>query len=395
MAAASVIHSPVASSGVVYREDLFQSGAKGETRVWSIWVTANQDGSATIYRAHGVEGGKMNETERTIVEGKNIGRGNETTPVQQAIAEAKSTATKKAREGYSAEVETRGVTEAILPMLAHDLTKTTKLPPFPLIIQPKLDGVRMVVHCVREGSLQMTTRTGKDIYFMDHIRDVLVGVMRPGEVLDGELYTPDKTFEEITGIVRKSVKEHSNDEDARSICYHVFDGFVQGYDTQHFIERHKFVQDVLGRINREHPFSSAIVNVSTTLVRTPEEADELHEQNISNGYEGTMYRTPHGPYKVRLRSKDLLKRKDFQTEEYRIVGSEEADGRDIGTVIWVVETSRGVQFRVRPRGSLEVRRRWWRERASYIGKLLTVRFQNLTEGGVPRFPVGIAIRDYE
>lgn len=338
----------------------------------------------------------MNETERTIAEGKNIGKSNETTPVQQAIAEAKSTATKKAREGYSTEVESRGVTEAILPMLAHDLTKTTKLPPFPMYIQPKLDGVRMVVHCVKEGSLQMTTRTGKDVYFMDHIRDVLSGVMRPGEVLDGELYTPDKTFEEITGIVRKSVREHSKDEDARSICYHVFDAFtLGGGEATPFRERTRFVQEVLGRINREHPFSSAIINVPTNLVRTSTEADELHEQNVSNGYEGTMYRTLGGAYKIRLRSKDLLKRKDFQTEEYKIVGAEEADGRDIGTVIWVVETEGGVVFRVRPRGSLDLRRQWWRGRTTYIGKLLTVRFQNLTEGGVPRFPVGIAIRDYE
>jgi DNA ligase-1 len=383
------------SNNVVYREDLYQSGAKGETRVWSIWVTDNRDGSATIYRSHGVQGGKMNETERTITEGKNIGRSNETTPVEQAIAEAKSTATKKAREGYSAEIESRGLTEAILPMLAHDLTKTTKLPPFPLYIQPKLDGVRMVVYCEKEGSLKMTTRTGKDVFFMDHIRDVLVGVMRSGEVLDGELYTPDRTFEEITGIVRKSVKEHSKDDDTRSISYHVFDGFVVGKDACPFKERFAFVEEVIGRISREHSSAESIIRVPTALVRNAGEADELHEQNVSNGYEGTMYRTPMGPYKIRLRSKDLLKRKDFQTEEYRIIGAEEADGRDIGTVIWVVETDGGTEFRVRPRGSLEIRRKWWRDREGYIGKRLTVRFQNLTEGGIPRFPVGIAIRDYE
>jgi DNA ligase-1 len=152
---------------------------------------------------------------------------------------------------------------------------------------------------------------------------------------------------------------------------------------------------MIGRISREHPFAESIIRVPTTLVRNTGEADELHEQNVSNGYEGTMYRTPMGPYKIRLRSKDLLKRKDFQTEEYRIVGAEEADGRDIGTVIWVVETDDGTEFRVRPRGSLEIRRKWWRDRDGYIGKRLTVRFQNLTEGGIPRFPVGIAIRDYE
>jgi len=32
---------------------------------------------------------------------------------------------------------------------------------------------------------------------------------------------------------------------------------------------------------------------------------------------------------------------------------------------------------------------------NYIGKQLTVRAQELTNEGIPRFPVGISIRDYE
>ena len=31
----------------------------------------------------------------------------------------------------------------------------------------------------------------------------------------------------------------------------------------------------------------------------------------------------------------------------------------------------------------------------YIGKMLSVRYQEMTDSNVPRFPVGIAIRDYE
>ena len=32
---------------------------------------------------------------------------------------------------------------------------------------------------------------------------------------------------------------------------------------------------------------------------------------------------------------------------------------------------------------------------SVIGKMLTVRFQGFTGGNIPRFPVGVSIRDYE
>jgi hypothetical protein len=30
-----------------------------------------------------------------------------------------------------------------------------------------------------------------------------------------------------------------------------------------------------------------------------------------------------------------------------------------------------------------------------VGKQLTVRYQGLTNGGVPRFPIGVSVRDYE
>jgi DNA ligase-1 len=50
---------------------------------------------------------------------------------------------------------------------------------------------------------------------------------------------------------------------------------------------------------------------------------------------------------------------------------------------------------VRPEGTLEVRRKFLEEKDRYIGKQLTVRFQNLTALGIPRFPVGVVVRDYE
>ena len=31
----------------------------------------------------------------------------------------------------------------------------------------------------------------------------------------------------------------------------------------------------------------------------------------------------------------------------------------------------------------------------FVGKMLTVRYQGMTNGDVPRFPVGVIVRDYE
>ena len=64
-------------------------------------------------------------------------------------------------------------------------------------------------------------------------------------------------------------------------------------------------------------------------------------------------------------------------------------------MVWIVETENGQEFRVRPEGTRELRREWFENGDDYIGEMLTVKFFELTDDGVPRFPVGIAIRDYE
>jgi DNA ligase-1 len=56
----------------------------------------------------------------------------------------------------------------------------------------------------------------------------------------------------------------------------------------------------------------------------------------------------------------------------------------------------GEQFTVRPRGSLEKRREMYNDGDTFLNKKLTVRYQELDPTtGIPRFPVGIEIRDYE
>ena len=59
------------------------------------------------------------------------------------------------------------------------------------------------------------------------------------------------------------------------------------------------------------------------------------------------------------------------------------------------ETRNGRVFNVRPKGTVAQRQTWYTNGKSFVGKALTVRFQELTDEGVPRSPVGIAIRDYE
>jgi len=134
--------------------------------------------------------------------------------------------------------------------------------------------------------------------------------------------------------------------------------------------------------------------VETTLVMLRDHVPMMHEKHVKEGHEGTMIRDKDSVYEVGQRSNYLLKFKDFQTEEYPIVDVKEGTGREKGTAIWVCKVGEQ-HFSARPEGTLEVRRKFLEEKDKYIGKQLTVRFQNLTALGVPRFPVGVVVRDYE
>ena len=246
----------------------------------------------------------------------------------------------------------------ILPMLANKWEERQKYITEPFYVQPKLDGVRLLVS--KDGCF---SRTGKPVQGVEHLAKGL----GDGEYLDGECYAPNKTFEEITSMFKMNPK---------SLEFHIFDYFNLNEPNLTFEERMKRV------------------TIDTFLVKNKTDVQRYHDMFVRDGHEGIMIREASSTYEVGKRSNYLLKYKAFQTEEYPIVDVKEGTGREKGTAIWVCRTGEQ-HFSVRPEGTLEVRRKFLEEKEKYIGKQLTVRFQNLTTLGVPRFPVGVVVRDYE
>jgi DNA ligase-1 len=147
-----------------------------------------------------------------------------------------------------------------------------------------------------------------------------------------------------------------------------------------------------------HNFIEKSQNEHICFVKTEEVLNITDFKNafnnyVSEGYEGIMLRSKDGNYVCNYRSSHLLKYKQFIENEYRIVGFSEGTGRDTGTVIWKCINSDGNIFNVRPRGSIQNRTEMFNNGNSYIGKLLTVIYQELSENNIPRFPVGKCIRD--
>ncbi len=364
---------------------LHGEASNGKTKVWSIQVR-EQDGCGIIQTIRGFLGGKMQVNEKIISIGKNVGKKNETTPYQQAVLESQSAWTKMTESGYSPiQQQQQQLTTnkksidiaAPLPMLAHDYNKRGKSAKFPCYVQPKLDGVRAV------GQNGLFSRARKPFAHLDHI----VNELPSDIILDGELYTNKLTFQEIVGLVKKETLSSEDAKKQLQIKYYVYDII----SDKPYAERNRDLLDLFHTHAFEH-----LVLVQTETCQSESHMKEMHAKYVSDGYEGIMLRSPSGLYK-NGRSVDLLKYKEFMDDEYIVVGFREGDGLEKGCVIWICQTEEGKTFHCRPRGTHEDRAILFQNGNQYIGRKLTVRFQELTssEEKVPRFPVGICFRDYE
>ena len=427
---------------------LYAVDKNGKIKVWTAAVlqpvdkTSVEAGYATARIMHGYIDGKQQVAMRDYNTGKNIGRSNETTPLEQCISETRRKWTdKKEKEGYSetkpadcgegygdvsgncfddGDVDDGDGGAPFLPMLAQTFnpvdavtSKKKKVIKFPCFVQPKLDGLRCVSYSMRCGNdmtVALQSRTGAFFTGLPHIAAALRPYLsqHPSVVIDGELYTDQMPFEELAGLIKKKKITDSDVERLKKVRYHVYDIYDHARGNMPYSERFGVLADAVrrcacvandtlsasGRMLRSAADAAAVV----VLVRTEKVAGlpdfrRLFSEFVEAGYEGIMLRNAEGIYRANYRSNDLQKYKEFMEDEYLITGYTQGEGRDAGAVIWYCETEDGKEFTVRPRGTMEQRRAWFNAGATYVGKKLTVIFQELTEEGKPRFPVGKAIRD--
>lgn len=267
-----------------------------------------------------------------------------------------------------------------LPMLAYDYNKKKDKAEFPCFVQPKLDGVRALFY-----NGKFYSRNGNQFFDLDHIKDELTHCDKL--ILDGELYTGDIKFEELVGLVKKQTKSEEDKKRSEAIKYVVYDHVDQNdtFSTRHFNLNQFFDQKDL--IN--------CYPLMTEECKSAEELKKFHDKYVKMGYEGLIIRNKKGLYVEKDRSNDLLKYKEFKDDEFEIVDYKSGEGKDQNAVIWICKTKDGKVFSARPDGPAEERRKLYRNGNKYIGKMLTVKYQNLSKDGIPRFPIGIAIRDYE
>ena len=366
---------------MMYQENLYINHSTGKAGSWAISVTDNGDNTATITTtACKVLGGKPVVTTEIVREGKNIGRANETTPLEQAIAEAKSKAQKKMDKGYTTTipeagqkaVNSLGLTK---PMLAQDFKAVTQ---WPVYVQPKLDGNRCLAARV-DGKIMLWSRGGKEIN-LPHIAQALDTFLPEGVTLDGELYLHGESLQTITSWIKKLQPESAR------IQYVVYDTVLD----KCFSER----KHLLGHLV---PLKGDVVLIKTCRIDTEEELKNSHNVWVAQGYEGTMVRAKGVGYEDGKRSKSLQKMKDFQDAEFEILDVIQGTPRQTATgqlevPIYVCKCGPHT-FNATAPGDMFEKHSAWLNRDKAIGKMLTVKFFSFTPDGIPFLPVALRIRE--
>lgn len=371
---------------MLYEKTLYIRHTNGKIGSWAIKVEAIGDVAKTTVTATKVLGGKATETITEHTEGKNIGRANETTPREQAVFEAESKVNKKIDKGYTETLPAEGekATNAQglpKPMLAKATDDKTVIP-FPVHVQPKLDGHRCLA-LKRDGQVVMYSRQGKPIN-LPHIAEFLRTLLAENEHIDGELYCHGKTLQEISSLVKKPRPESTS---LRLVAYDLIQDAC--YSVRHGNLAAKFLPTTV---------DAPVVLLGTRIVDNELELNQLHSANLADGYEGTMIRTHGVPYEDGKRSSSLLKKKDFQDAEFKVVDIVQGKPRhtDNGVLqvgIYVCETDAGKRFQVTAEGDMHRKNEVWEQRAELLGKMLTVKFFNWTPDRVPFLPVALRIRD--
>jgi len=361
-------------NGKIYFDEL-----KSGERTWQIvidsdtYLSANDikdNHNAYLYTIYGQN--TKTQSAKTVVVGKNIGRSNQTTNLEQAIKQAQSMISKKTKAGYGSE-SVKEESGRLFPMAVSPFDP--KKIKFPMMAQPKLDGIRMIASLEK-----LQSRRLHDIIMFDHVKketDLLIGDL-PINFIDGELYLHEMPLQEISGIVRGSDQEKKF-----SLEYHIFDACFQ--DPLTFQERIAILNDAFA----QHNFTFLKL-VDTVMLENEQQADEYFEDLVNQKYEGIIYKPLNAIYEAssvkEKRSTKYVKRKLQHDEEFEIVDFTEGVGKFKGLIVFILKTKEGLTFNCVPMGDAEYRKKLYTECSTDFklkGKLATVKFDAWSKDKVP------------
>lgn len=396
---------------------LISKDSKGKIRVVNISYDWDKDLNGYVIRRFTSQyGGKITTQPIILVDkGKGIGKARRTVS-EQAKLEYDSRVNKYMDKGYkklpkSIDLYTKEELDALLPeettdsegnlkpMLAKDFhdVATSVLEKQWWYASRKIDGVRCLMF-VKDGEIHTSSRGGKNydnstyhITCNPKLKKFMLD--NPTLILDGELYIHGYSLQTLSGLARLKKETDKCDE----LQYYIYD-VVDTNKT--FEERLEILDHIKDELQLDFDPNKTFEDGDLQIQMVPHvkvegwvQIKKTHDSYVKEGFEGAVIRRPDKKYGVNKRTNDMVKVKEYQDGEFKIIGFSE--GLRPEDMVFVCVTEDGKEFEAKPVGPRELKHEYLERIDKIIGKMATVKYFSFSDGGTPTQPVLKCIRDYE
>ena len=212
----------------------------------------------------------------------------------------------------------------------------------------------------------------------------------PSIILDGELYIHGRPLQYISGVARLK----KEDQRIHALEYWIYDCL----DTQDLARPFELRLADLESFDEAY-FEGDSYNKDGNVKFVPHRkvtgylfAKKWHDTYVEEGFEGIILRDPDKEYGVNKRDNRMIKMKEYQDDEFKIIGWEPGL-RPVEDMVFICLCA-GKEFKAKPMGDRSVKQEYIDNLDQIIGKMATVKFFTYTEDGIPSQPVLKSIREY-
>lgn len=398
---------------------LVSKDSKGKIRVVEISYEGNEATRIyTIYRYTGQFEGKMTKQPEIIVD-----RGKATRNIHEQVELQFNALVKGYKDKGYIELENEidnytseelyklfgdapaGTNGVIKPMLAKQADKVTKTDIFnkKWIASRKIDGLRCIIYLGDDGKLHTSSRgaTNYDsaMYeILTHPALIKLFKNNKGLMLDGECYHHGYTLQQINSIARTQ-KVAKDLEILQFYWYDIVDL------NNPFKARLAKMQSIAAELKEygskiswepDRMFKEnelRIQFVPQVEVSGWDNMMKLHNEYVSEGWEGLVIRDPEKPYKPNGRTNDMIKIKVYKDDCFKVVGKE-AGLRGSEDMVFIMQMPDGRTFKAKPFGDREQKQEYWINfEEKYNGHIGECKFFYYSDDGIPLQPAFKAFRD--
>lgn len=245
-------------------------------------------------------------------------------------------------------------------------------------LQPKLNGYRCNAY-----RTHLQSRFGVE-FKLDYIKDEISKLFtvlaneNAKVFFDGELYCHGKSLEEIGSMVKNGA------DGLKLVIYDI------GVEEYTFEQRWQLLELLF----KENKFEHLELN-KTVTINSIAEAQNEHNMNVQDNYEGSVLKVPEGNYEFGYRSNYLWKIKPRQTAEFLCVGQYSRKKEDECTLVML--TAEGNKFSACLAATSDERKKLKEEfKEKWENKMVTVEFRGYTgKNKLPCEATVIGLRDVE